>query len=81
MSALTLESMRADIAQVLDVPPAEIGDDDDLLDHGLDSVRAMMLTERWRAAGARVELSALAECLQLGAWWRLVEQAQDRDRG
>jgi aryl carrier-like protein len=69
---ITLESMRADIAAMLHEPPEAVADDDNLIDLGLDSVRAMALVQRWIQAGAKVEFSEFAETPELGAWWKLV---------
>ncbi|WP_371495285.1 phosphopantetheine-binding protein [Kitasatospora sp. NBC_00374] len=55
------DSLRADLADLLDEPAEEIGDDDDLRDLGLDSIRLMSLISLWRARGARVEFADLAE--------------------
>ena len=46
MTTLTLEQMRADLAKILLEDPADIHDDDNLIDLGLDSMRAMTLTSR-----------------------------------
>ncbi|WP_449064561.1 phosphopantetheine-binding protein [Planomonospora algeriensis] len=72
VSTLTMESMRADIAEQLGISPPEVGDDADLVSLGLDSLRAMRLAGRWRRAGARVVFAELAEELTLTAWWSLV---------
>ncbi|MFF3441519.1 amino acid adenylation domain-containing protein [Streptosporangium sp. NPDC002721] len=72
VAALTMESMRADVADQLGIAPSEVGDDDDLVSLGLDSLRAMRLAGRWRRAGARIVFAELAEELTLAAWWSLV---------
>lgn len=72
--ALTLESMRADIAAMLHEPPEAVADDDNLIELGLDSIRAMALVQRWIAAGARVEFAEFAEKPELGYWWSLVSR-------
>ena len=72
MSELTLERMRADIAGMLNADPSEVGDDDNLIDLGLDSIRAMALAARWQKAGADIQFAELAERPELGAWWALV---------
>lgn len=71
-NALTLDRMRADIAEMLHEDPAEIQDDDNLIDLGLDSIRAMALVTRWRAAGVQVDFMDLAERPELGHWWQVV---------
>ncbi|MFF2621950.1 phosphopantetheine-binding protein [Oerskovia jenensis] len=62
-TAITRERALADLADVLGAGGSAahvIGLDDDLTDHGLDSVRLMALLERWRAAGWPVEFAQVA---------------------
>lgn len=40
---LTLDTMRQDVARLLHEDPADIADDDNLIELGLDSMRAMAL--------------------------------------
>ena len=70
--SLTIEQMRADIADVLQEPLASIVDGGNLLDLGLDSIRIMALAERWSRPGARVEFDELAEYPELTHWWTIV---------
>lgn len=75
-SPLTREVIIADIAEVLAIPSTEIGDDTNVLDVGLDSVRLMSLIERWRAAGAvKADLVALAADPVVGSWVRELTDA------
>jgi aryl carrier-like protein len=46
--ALSVELIRADVADVLGEDPSDIPLDENLVDYGLDSVRIMSLIERWR---------------------------------
>lgn len=71
----TLDDMRRDVAGLLGIDPAEIGDDDDLLDHGLDSMRLMQLASTWRSAGSPLDFAALAERPQLSHWRALLSAA------
>lgn len=73
--SLTLESMRADIAAILHEEPSEIADDDNLMDLGLDSMRAMTLASRWRASGASIEFADMAVEATLAHWWSLIKHA------
>ncbi len=75
--ALSLERMRREVAEVLYLDPEDIGDDDDLLDLGLDSVRLMSLAARWNDAGAHVSFAELAEHPVLARWWTAVERTLD----
>jgi aryl carrier-like protein len=70
-STLTRERIVDDLAEMLGVGPDELGDDVNVLDMGLDSVRLMSLVERWRAVGSvDVDLVTLAEVPEVGAWVR-----------
>jgi len=69
----TRETMRADIARILHESPEDIGDDDSLIDLGLDSIRAMTLVTRWRDRGIAIDFSQLAEQPCLSHWWQLAE--------
>jgi aryl carrier-like protein len=69
---LAPDRIRADVADLLGCPAAEIGADEDLLDRGLDSIRLMSLVERWRQAGASgPEFADLAERPELEHWTRI----------
>ena len=74
--SLTLEKMRADIAELIDLEPEDIGDDDSLPDLGLDSLRLMRLILSWEEAGLQADFSVFAEYATLGEWWQQVEQIQ-----
>jgi bifunctional isochorismate lyase/aryl carrier protein len=67
-SPITRDSVRAQVAEVLDEPLASIGDHDDLLDRGIDSIRLMSLVERFRQQGAEVSFVDLAEAPTVAAW-------------
>jgi aryl carrier-like protein len=71
---LTRERLRADVADVLGEEPADILDDENLVDFGLDSVRVMTLIGRWRREhGVRVEFADLAERPTLLDWARVLD--------
>jgi aryl carrier-like protein len=71
--ALTLELLRTDVADILGEDPADIPDDDNLVDYGLDSVRVMALVERWtREHGVTVDFADLAERPTLEGWAELL---------
>ncbi|MCG7361726.1 phosphopantetheine-binding protein [Pseudoroseomonas wenyumeiae] len=73
---LTRERMRADIAAMIHEDPEEIGGDDNLIDLGLDSMRAMNLLVRWAETGLTLDFSEFAERLTLDAWWAIVDRVQ-----
>lgn len=69
--ALTIEQMRADVADTLGEDPDDIPVDENLVDYGLDSVRIMMLLERWRKDhGIEASFVDLAEQPAVEAWAR-----------
>lgn len=71
----SIDELRDQVAAVLGEPSDALGDDDDLIDAGLDSVRLMTLVTRWEADGAEVALLALAEQPTLAAWCRMLAPA------
>ncbi|MGW5862891.1 phosphopantetheine-binding protein [Streptomyces sp. NPDC055239] len=67
--ALSVELIRADVADVLGEDPADIPLDENLVDYGLDSVRIMSLIERWRREhGITATFVDLAEQPAIEAW-------------
>jgi len=75
---VTLDSMRADIARAIGDDPEAVGMDDNLMDLGLDSMRAMTLVVGWSETGLDLDFSALAETPTLRGWWA---HAQSRGAG
>lgn len=73
---LTLERMRADVAALLGEAPEDIGDDDNLIDLGLDSMRVLGLVMDWGNTGIALEFPHLAEHVTLAGWWRTVQTLQ-----
>lgn len=64
------DELRAAVVDLVDEAPT--GDDDNLLDLGLDSIRLMALVERLRADGHEVSFVDLAEAPTLAAWSALL---------
>lgn len=71
---LTIEHMRADVATMLHEDPSEILDDDNLMEWGLDSMRAMTLAAKWRQAGAKIEFADMAADPTLQHWWNVINR-------
>lgn len=69
---LTAQELRRDVAQLLDVEPESVRDDDDLITHGLDSLRLMRLAGGWRRRGVEVTFADLAANPSVGAWLGLL---------
>lgn len=70
---LTLEDVRAQVAELLYEDPAELTDEENLIDWGLDSVRIMSLVEKWRRLGVQITFADLAERPTLAEWWAVLE--------
>ncbi|GAB2750313.1 hypothetical protein GCM10027174_26210 [Salinifilum aidingensis] len=70
--ALSRGEVREHVAELLQESAAEIGDEDDLLDWGLDSMRIMALVEKLRARGVQVGFADLGETTTLRQWWEVL---------
>ncbi|MGP4050470.1 amino acid adenylation domain-containing protein [Streptomyces sp. 2A115] len=66
--------IREAVSEVLGLPPDAAAETDNLISHGLDSIRTMALVGRWRSAGAEVDYAELAKEPTIGAWTRLLAQ-------
>jgi len=76
MTVLTLERMRADVAEMIGEAPEDISTDENLMDLGLDSMRVLGLVLAWGNTGIALEFSHLAEHATLGDWWMVVQRLQ-----
>ncbi|MEU5850704.1 phosphopantetheine-binding protein [Saccharopolyspora shandongensis] len=70
---LTLDDVRVQVAELLYEDPAELTDEENLIDWGLDSVRIMTLVENWRRLGVQITFADLAERPTLAEWWAVLE--------
>lgn len=78
-AVLSFVEMREQVAKLLDEPAAAIADQDNLINHwGLDSVRIMMLVEKWRLGGKEVTFVDLAERPTLSEWWSFLSACSGR---
>jgi aryl carrier-like protein len=80
MTDFTIEMLRRDIARMIHVDPSEIGDGDNLMDLGLDSMRAMTLVLSWEQQGIKLDFSQLAANVTLAGWWAVVVRQQNMER-
>lgn len=74
-AAITQDIMRNDIAEILMLSLDEIEDDENLTYLGLDSIRAMMLFEKWQKAGANIQFEQMASTMTLAHWWQQVAES------
>ncbi|MGV0848686.1 non-ribosomal peptide synthetase [Mycolicibacterium phlei] len=68
----TPASVREEVAELLGIRPEEVDPDADLIASGLDSIRMMSLSGRWRKQGLDINFAALAEKPTVAAWTELV---------
>lgn len=70
---LTLQTLRENVADLLQEQPSNIGEDDHLIEYwGLDSIRIMSLAERLRREGFDISFVEMAELPTLAGWWGLL---------
>ncbi|WP_017149594.1 isochorismatase [Bacillus bingmayongensis] len=77
-SIFTLQLVREQVAELLRESLADIGDDEDLLNRGLDSVRIMSLVEKWRQKGVEVTFADLAERPTIYDWFNLLSFREEK---
>ncbi|GAB0105418.1 non-ribosomal peptide synthetase [Nocardia sp. JMUB6875] len=71
-AGIARDEIRTALAGHLGLDPAAIGDHDDLIQLGLDSIRTMKLAGSWRKRGLAVNFAQLAAEPTLDAWHRLL---------
>ncbi|MEO3761126.1 amino acid adenylation domain-containing protein [Mycobacterium sp. B14F4] len=74
------ETVREEVAELLGVTPDAVDPDADLIASGLDSIRMMSLSGRWRKQGIDVNFAALAENPTVAAWSALVAERRGDSR-
>ena len=70
---LSLSVLQSDVAETLGVSCEDIDVNENLMFMGLDSIRAMILVEKWNKQGANVSFSQLIEAVSLQEWWQTIE--------
>ncbi len=68
VASTTAQSVRDEVAELLGVDPADLDPEADLIAAGLDSIRMMSLSGRWRRQGVDVGFAALAANPTVSAW-------------
>ncbi|EKO3949788.1 isochorismatase family protein [Vibrio fluvialis] len=76
--SLTLDQMCIDVAEALSLDFDEVDVNENLLFLGLDSIRAMVLLEKWRPYGVNVTFAQLIEKVTLQEWWMLIGEPTTR---
>ncbi|USA40472.1 phosphopantetheine-binding protein [Pelagerythrobacter marinus] len=76
MTDISREALRADIADILEIAPADLADDANLMDAGLDSMRAMNLAAQWEERGLPLDFADLGEAQTLAEIHALAQARQ-----
>ncbi|NUO75334.1 MAG: isochorismatase family protein [Lysobacter sp.] len=76
----SLLALRAELAQVLELPLQSIAPDDNPFEAGLDSIRLMALLGRWTADGTPLGFVELAERESVAQWWELIASRRGESR-
>ncbi|MEU6853509.1 phosphopantetheine-binding protein [Actinacidiphila alni] len=70
------DGLRRTVAEVLGIDPDRLGEDDNLVAAGVDSVKVMTISAHLRRHRVRVSFARMIEEPTLLAWWRLVEEGR-----
>ena len=73
---LSLESMRKDVAGILDIDLDEVDVKENLIFLGLDSIRVMTLHDRWKKQGFNIDLSDMVKKNTLEEWCQAAQEDQ-----
>lgn len=63
-----IDELKAHIADLIDIAPADIDEESELIDQGLDSLRLVDVVAWVRERGYDVDFTDLAEDTSLAAW-------------
>ncbi|WON75743.1 isochorismatase [Serratia sp. UGAL515B_01] len=72
----SIEALRQQIIPLLDEGSEDIGNDENLIDYGLDSVRMMELATRWRKVREDIDFIMLAKSPTIDNWWALLSEGK-----
>ncbi|WP_423897416.1 phosphopantetheine-binding protein [Corynebacterium matruchotii] len=70
---MTETKIITDVAESLGVAPDTLTPDTNLADTGLDSLRLIMLVEKWRAEGVTVDFQDILTRATLAEWFELFQ--------
>ncbi|PKG40107.1 isochorismatase family protein [Psychromonas sp. Urea-02u-13] len=73
-AVLSLESMRKDVAGILDIDLDEVDVKENLIFIGLDSIRVMTLHDRWKKQGFNIDLSDMVKKNTLEEWYQATQE-------
>ncbi|GAA1472247.1 phosphopantetheine-binding protein [Corynebacterium felinum] len=65
---MTEEKILNDVAEILETTPDALDVSAPIADQGLDSLRLIMIVEKWRAEGIEVDFHDILACSTLNEW-------------
>ncbi|GGK77179.1 phosphopantetheine-binding protein [Mangrovihabitans endophyticus] len=72
------DRLRRDVAEILGEDADSLSDDENLVDRGLDSIRILTLSTRWRESGVDTGFLDLADEPTIAAWSTLASEDHHR---
>lgn len=72
-----MASLRVKVATLMNVEVADLDEEEELMDQGLDSVRLVEVVSFLRDAGYHADFADLAEDSSLTAWRELLEELEE----
>lgn len=80
IGALSPDEVRACVGSAIDLDGADLPDDADLFEFGLDSMRLIQLISHWRGQGIDAPFQELAEAPTVSDWTRILRGAPRAER-
>ncbi|MCM3926325.1 salicylate synthase, partial [Frankia sp. AiPs1] len=71
-----LARLRRTAAELIEEDPADLADDDNLFERGLESIALIRAVGQWRRAGIEVNFAELAENPTVDGWFKLLASRQ-----
>lgn len=66
------QETKIQVGKLLKINPAEIQDQDNLIELGINSLKIMRLVNEWRKKGAKVTFAELISHPTMAEWWQLL---------
>jgi mycobactin phenyloxazoline synthetase len=74
---ISRNEIRATVADHIGCWAAAVGDHDNLINLGLNSIRVMALAENWRKRGSDITFAQLADTPTVDAWYVLLSNGRE----
>lgn len=74
IKSISKENFISDISNALSIGEDDVNLTDNPFEAGIDSLRLMVLIEKWRVQGINIFFGELAEKQSIQAWWSLIQE-------